>query len=95
MGVPFDVGEFYEYNEQYFDRVNDYDYFIVCKNGYVEYAAISKDWNKEKTYIGSYPVGNVDGARLYDPNGSYKIKSKNDTLKDVYNDAVKKYDTAS
>ena len=87
--VPFDVGEFNEKLEDFFPESKDYDYFIVCCNGVVEYTAISDSWSKRSDYIGTYPGGVSIGAKKYSPDGSTQTVDGKTSLYDLYQYATR------
>lgn len=65
--------EVYEDAEQYFESLNDYEYFAVCVNGSCVYAAVERDG-----VVGTYPSGQIisefDGKNCgfeeFDPEGA-------------------------
>ena len=94
VAVACDVGEFKETTEKYFGDLKDYDYFIVCRNGYAEYAAISTSWTNKKDIVGSYPgINSVDNIAEYNSQGySKSADRKNKTLRDLYDTAVNEFE---
>lgn len=101
QAVPFDVEKFREKTANYFDKIGEYEYFMVCRDGAVEYTAIAKSWGDKSDYIGTYPPSNIDGIRLYrvDSSGytygsSSFSKDTKMSLSDLYKDASKEYASA-
>lgn len=101
QAVPFDVEKFREKTANYFNKIGEYEYFMVCRDGAVEYTAIAKSWGDKSDYIGTYPPSNIDGIRLYrvDSSGythgsSSFSKDTKMSLSDLYKDASKEYASA-
>lgn len=96
IAVPYDVEKFYEKEKRYFDKVDELEYFIVIRDGHAVYSAAAESWNDKKTYIGTYPAeytGSVVAYSplKYSPKGEKEHIEKNDTLNEIYNDAVEKF----
>lgn len=89
VAVPFDAGDFNQRMEEYFHELKDMSYFIVVKNGCVEYAAISHSWTDKNTAIGSYPLSNHSPIR-YQFSARKNIIKRSDTLDSIYWDAYDK-----
>lgn len=87
--VSIDLDEFNKKVEDYFPEVKDYEYFIVCCNGDVEYAAISDSWSKKSDYIGTFPGGVSAGIRKYSPDGSTQTVDGKTSLDDLYQYATR------
>ena len=96
VAVPFDVEKFYKKENFYFDKASDYNYFIVVRDGYAVYAAVSDSWNSKKEDIGTYPskyTGSIVAYSpvKYSPEGENVLREKNETLSDFYRDACEKF----
>ena len=81
--VPFDVGEFYERAERYFDEINEKEYFVVIENGVCTYCAVAESWTTS-SMIGSYPPGSDFRPRIYHRDGTITSATEGDTLNDLY-----------
>lgn len=86
VAVPFDTDEFYKRMKEYFDFPDKREYFIIVRNGKVEYTAASKSWTKHSEAVASYPSG-FEAAKRYDINGYSTKEIKSDTLDILYWDA--------
>ena len=75
VAVPFDIGQFWE-------KYETYVYFIVVKDGAVEYVAVSEDWTSKKKTIGTFPPSTVNGTKLYSADG-YGTEYKTDQSLDI------------
>ncbi|MBP5580333.1 MAG: hypothetical protein J6X85_00815 [Ruminococcus sp.] len=95
QAVPFDTGEFREKLMRYFDKIGNYEYFIICRNGCAEYAAIAPSWDNKKDYIGTYPPSRVNEITLYSADGSSSSSDDKMNLNDLYKDAYRKYTSAN
>lgn len=89
--IPFDVGEYYDKLKNYMDDVCEYEYFIVCRDGIVEYAAISENWNTATDHIGTYPGGVSIGMKKYSGDGRGETADKKTSLSDLFLYAVNKF----
>lgn len=89
VAVPFDAGDFNQSMEEYFHQLKDMSYFIVVKNGYVEYAAISNSWTDKNAAVGSYPLSKNSPIR-YQSSARKNIIKRSDTLDIIYWDAYDK-----
>ena len=89
MDVPFDIDEFNKHFGQYTDneKMEKQNYFMVVKNGSVEYAAVSEDWTNTKKIVGTYPVSTIDGTRIYTSDGSYSLSTERRSLSYLYDKA--------
>ena len=89
MDVPFDIDEFNKHFGQYTDneKMEKQNYFMVVKNGAVEYAAVSEDWTNTKKIVGTYPVSTIDGTRIYTSDGSYSLSTERRSLSYLYDKA--------
>jgi len=81
--VPFDAGDFYELMKTYYRGSDKLEYFVIIRNGTVEYSAASKSWTKHSDRVGSYPYGILD-PRRYSLNGYGGSASDKDTLDTLY-----------
>ena len=86
VAVPFDTGIFYERMKEYFDGANEREYFIIVRNGKVEYTAASKSWTDRSEAVASYPSGKTT-AKRYDLSGYSTKERESDTLDILYWDA--------
>ncbi|MBQ6252036.1 hypothetical protein [Ruminococcus sp.] len=84
VAVSFDTGKFYTSLSRYFPEAEKYKYFIVVRNGTVEYAALADSWTEKTELIGTYPVGIDDKVRLYKKNNSKKYSDEKTNLDSVY-----------
>ena len=96
IAVPYDVEKFYEREKRYFDKVDELEYFIVIRDGHAVYAAAAESWNDKKVRIGTYPAEYTGSAVAYSPlkyspKGEKEQIKKNDTLNEIYTDAVEKF----
>lgn len=86
VAVPFDTDIFYERMKEYFNSADEREYFIIVRNGKVEYTAASKSWTNRSETVASYPSGK-EAARRYLLNGTAYTEKKSDTLDILYWDA--------
>lgn len=84
VAVSFDTGRFYTSLNKYFSDADKYKYFIVIRNGTVEYAAIAESWTKKTEIIGTYPINYNDKVRLYTKDNTLKFGDRETTLDSVY-----------
>ena len=89
--VPFDVEEFYDRLPTYMDSCYEYEYFIVCRDGMVEYAAIADSWYDKKNCVGTYPGGVSTGMKKYTRDGRGETADKKTSLSDLFLYAVNKF----
>lgn len=83
VAVPFDTDIFYKHMANYYERVYKCKYFVVIRNGNVEYSAVSDSWTKKGDYIGTWPAGNT--PRYYDKDSSKGAEAKKKVnLDDLY-----------
>lgn len=83
VAVPFDAGKFDRLINEYLDDADEREYFIIVRNGSVEYAAASKSWTKRSALVGTYPCDSSE-PRRYSLNGLGRNTSKKDTLDTLY-----------
>ena len=84
VAVPFDTGDFYKKLRFYFFRMNKTKFFIVVRDGTVEYAAVSETWTKKTKKIGSWPPGTDGKPREYSKDGSSVFSDKKTNLDTLY-----------
>lgn len=82
--VPFDVGEFYEIAQKYFNNINEHEYFVVIDEGSCTYCAVAADWRSSIGVV-SYPGGGTSLVpRIYSDSGAIITADKSDNLSDLY-----------
>ena len=86
MSYPFDLGDFTERLDRYFTPDKNYSYFIIVKNGYTEYAAVSESWYGKKVPVGTFPGSSLH-PRKYSFNGNYADAPDNCDLYTLYIEA--------
>lgn len=84
VAVSLDTDKFYTELNKYFSDADKYKYFIVIRNGTVEYAAIAESWTKKTEMIGTYPINYNDKVRLYTKDNTLKFGDEKTTLDSVY-----------
>ena len=86
VAVPFDAEDFYEGMKKYFSDADECEYFIIVRNGKVEYTAASKSWTNSSDAVASIPNGQ-NTAKRYVLDGFSNKEIKSDTLDILYWDA--------
>ncbi|SHM89841.1 hypothetical protein [Ruminococcus flavefaciens] len=81
--VPFDAGDFRQRMKTYYSSADEVEYFVIIRNGSVEYAAAAKSWTNHSVRIGTYPYG-TSNPRRYSINGYGGSAGKKDTLDTLY-----------
>ena len=72
-----------------YTSLSDKEYFIISRNGKVEYLAVSDSWNDTKDTIGTYP--SADEAPVYfSSDGTAEKVGNGKRLRDVYFDGTRK-----
>ena len=89
LAVPFNIGKFNTAMDKYLTEKPDYEYFMVIKDGTVQYAAISESWDSKKDIKATCPAAR-SGPRYYDQYGSGDEAKSTVTLTELYRDALQK-----
>ena len=74
--ADFNTDMFKKYLVNYFDKIENYNYFIVCEDCYCSYAVVQKD---NDVVAGIYPVGNI-----YGKNGPEMPSDAGHTIDDLF-----------
>ena len=88
MMYSFDLDDFRERIDKYFPAAEDYKYFMIIKDGCVQYSAISKQWKSTSTPVGTWPGSSLN-PRKYSASGYSKESPTKCDLYTLYVDALK------